>query len=496
VADPMLTWDEIGSEPADGWPEPEPLGSELPPVPAFDSALLPDELRPWCIDIADRMQVPLDFPAAAAIGALGAACMRRVMIQPKRLDTGWIVVPVIWGGLIGEPGTKKTPTLSEIYKPLHRIQTAWKIAFENAAAEAEIASEKRELRMQAYREQFKSHAKGKGTEPARPETPAEAEPRRQWLIASDVTYEALSEMLASNSAGVSILRDELPAWLQAFERQGRESDRAFFLECWAGHNPFSSARIARGVTDVAHCAVGIFGGIQPNRLRSYLHDVQQDDGLFQRFQLLVWPDYPQDDGYVDTVPDALAQRRATAVFERIAAMDAETPLILRFAPDAQELFSAWLPALDIRVSNDDLPPMFRAHLAKYRSLMPALSLLLSLADGCLESVSLHHAQMAAAWCEFFEKHAKRVYAAQVSPEMAAAQTLSRKLKAGWQMMEGSFTLRNVYRPQWSGLTSPDEARAALNVLCEYHWMRKVQKPDETGRPSEIYRINPRIAEVK
>src|SRR4051812_39981006 len=71
------------------WLEPEPLGSELPPVPAFDPELLPDALRPWCIDIAARMQVPLDFPAVAAVAALGAAVMRRAKIQPKALDTSW-----------------------------------------------------------------------------------------------------------------------------------------------------------------------------------------------------------------------------------------------------------------------------------------------------------------------------------------------------------------------------------------------------------------------
>jgi hypothetical protein len=40
------------------WPEPEPLGGELPAVRAFDLALLPDSLRPLVEDTAERMQVP------------------------------------------------------------------------------------------------------------------------------------------------------------------------------------------------------------------------------------------------------------------------------------------------------------------------------------------------------------------------------------------------------------------------------------------------------
>ena len=42
------------------WPEPAPLGGELPVVQAFDLALLPESLRPLVEDTAERMQVPVD----------------------------------------------------------------------------------------------------------------------------------------------------------------------------------------------------------------------------------------------------------------------------------------------------------------------------------------------------------------------------------------------------------------------------------------------------
>lgn len=481
------------------WLNPEPLGNELPPVPTFDPVLLPNALRPWCQDISRRFQVPLDLPACATIAALGAACMRRVMVQPKRLDSGWVVVPIIWGAVVGEPGTKKTPTINAIYQPLHKIEASWIAKHKVEIADTEIAAEQFELKKQVYREEYKRFCKGGGKvpEPARLEKPAEMALRRKRLIATDVTYEALSEILAYNPSGSSILRDELAGWLQSFERQNREADRAFFLECWGGHSPFSSSRIGRGDTDVEHCAVGVFGGIQPNRLRWYLGNVQQEDGLFQRFQLLVWPDYPQDSSYVDVVPDDIALQNATEVFARIAAMDGDTPLVLKFTSDAQGLFEELLPQIDCRAMDANLPAVVRAHFAKYRSLMPSIALLLSIADGRFDAISLQHAQMAAAWCEFLALHALRVYAAQVSPEMIAAQLLSRKLSLGWKRAEGCFSLRDVYRPQWAGLTSPEEARLALDVLSEYDWVRKVQIASVgAGRPSEVYRINPGIWKAK
>ena len=40
------------------WPQPQPLGDELPAVQGFDVVLLPGSLRPLVTDTADRMQVP------------------------------------------------------------------------------------------------------------------------------------------------------------------------------------------------------------------------------------------------------------------------------------------------------------------------------------------------------------------------------------------------------------------------------------------------------
>jgi hypothetical protein len=61
------------TETDDGWPDPKPIVAELKPVPAFDpETLLPDALRAWIIDEAERMPCPPDFIAAAALVALGS----------------------------------------------------------------------------------------------------------------------------------------------------------------------------------------------------------------------------------------------------------------------------------------------------------------------------------------------------------------------------------------------------------------------------------------
>ena len=133
-----------------------------------------------------------------------------------------------------------------------------------------------------------------------------------------------------------------------------------------------------------------------------------------------------------------------------------------------------------------------SHLAKYRSLMPSLALLFELADGGIEAVSLQHAQQAAAFCDYLESHARRVYSLVISPERQAAADLGRHLKAGWKRDETTLTVRDIYRNCWSGLDTPEKVRSALDILCDACWIRQIGTDDRPGRPSESYAINPRL----
>jgi hypothetical protein len=478
------------------WPEPEPLGSELPPVPAFDAGLLPASLRAIVEDVANRMQVPLDFPAVITVATLAGLCGRRALIQPKAHDSSWLVVPNLWGAIIAGPGMMKSPVIGSVTAPARTLEAEWRAEYAEDMREYEEAQERATLDRAVWAEEYKRAKKNQETAPPKPEFEL-AEPLKRRLIAVDATFESLHQLLAENSAGIFVLRDELTGWLASLERQGRESERAFYLECWNGDSSFTIDRIGRGSIHVEHCCVSLFGGIQPARLRAYLADALRDgptnDGLIQRFQLLVWPDTKKDWTYQDLPPNAGALMAAGRVYRRIAEMDPDRPLRLKFAPDAQALFVAWLTDLETRLHLDDLSLFMVAHLAKYKKLMPALALLFSIADGSLEAVGLQHAQQAADWCEYLRHHAYRVYASRISPERLAAISLGQKLAKGWKRESGTFTVRDVYQKDWSGLSTADEVRAALRLLEDYGWVRPEKlKSGIGGRPSEVYVLNPKI----
>lgn len=479
----------------DEWPNPEPLGGELPTVQPFDVATLPGALRPLVEDTAERMQVPPDYPAVVAVVNLAGVTNRRATIQPKAVDTTWRVVPNIWAGIVGPPGVLKSPVIAAVSRPLTHIEALWRSEYEAAQSSYEQAKEEAELRLAAWREQYKAAQKGGHPAPVRPDDSIQ-QPAARRLITQDATAEKLHEILRDNPAGVTVIRDELSSWLATLDKPGREGERGFFLSAWNGDTPYTIDRVGRGSIHVDACCVSMLGGIQPARLRTYLLDTLQDgpqnDGLFQRFQVLVYPDTPRNWKYIDRAPNSAALTNAEQLYYRLASLNVEEPLRFRFGPVAQELFVAWLTDLEAKVRDDVLHPALVAHLSKYRSLMPSLAVLFELADGGTEAVSLAHAQQAAAWCDYLESHARRIYSMIVSPERQAAAELGRHLKAGWKAKEGFCSVRDIERNDWRGLTTPDDVRRVLPLLEEAGWLRRLEPEPGAGRRSEVYAINPRV----
>ena len=301
-----------------------------------------------------------------------------------------------------------------------------------------------------------------------------------------------------------VVRDELTGWLAQLDRHGREGERGFFLQAWNGDAGFTIDRIGRGSIHVPAVCVSLLGNIQPSRLRAYLSEVLEggptDDGLFQRFQIIVWPSAPKKWRLVDRPPSAAALVAAEKVYSQLANLSADAPVRMNFDPDAQLLFNDWWAALESTLRDDSsLPPLLVAHFAKYRSLMPTLAGLFELADlaaagnlSAESSVNLDHTRQAAAFCDFLASHARRVYASVITSECRAARELARHIKA--KHVQEVFTPRSVYLKGWSGLDTPERVRSALSLLEDAAWVCRAESVacSSGGRPPEEWLVNPKV----
>lgn len=491
---------------ADGWPHFEALPMDLPPVPPFALDLLPAALRPWIADISDRMQCPADYPAVAAMIALAAIVGRQVAIRPKALDD-WTVTPNLWGGLIGRPALLKTPAMQEALAQVDALEARAREDHEagmkdHAAAEMIREAEQKKARTdiaEAIKKGHDAQAKAIATEATQELTP----PVRRRYKTNDATVEKLGELLRDNPNGLLLVRDELLGLLRRFDQEGRETDRAFFLEAWNGSGNFTADRIGRGTIEIPATCLSIVGAIQPGPLCEYMAGTiaggAGDDGLMQRFQLAVWPDAGKAWRNVDRAPDAQARASARAIYNRLNHIDAEAMGAqrqagdaipwLRFTPPAQERFNTWRDHLEHRLREDDLHPAFESHLAKYRSLVPSLALLCHLADnpdgGPVDLAALLRALM---WAEHLEHHARRIFAPALVPELVAARELAKRLGA----LSSPFTAKEIYRNHWRALDI-DGTRTAITVLLDFGYIREAASdPAALGRPTTRYDVRPSL----
>ena len=502
----------------DCWPEPKPIIAELKPVPTFDAeTLLPDALRAWVVDEAERMPCPPEFIAAAALVALGSIIGARCAIKPKARDS-WLIVPNLWGGIVGDPSAKKSPAWGAALKPLDRLIAKALDEHRSALAEYETERVVFDAQKEAIEGRIKQAAKKPSTgnpaliarELRTHGEQAPVEPTLRRYKTNDSTVEKLGELLRENAAGLLVLRDELVGLIAAWEREGREGERAFFLEGWNGNQSFDTDRIGRGHISISNLCLSIFGGIQPDKLTVYLEQATHalaNDGMLQRFQVLVYPD-PRRWEWRDRSPDKAARDVAIAVFETLADFD---PIAWGAAPaddfakfpwfcfddEAQAVFIEWSEDLHRqRMPNED-EPIVRQHLAKFDKLFPALALIFHLLDGAADGVrgpvNKEAALRAAAWCEFLEAHARRCYGLLKDDGLRAAQALADKLERG--ALEDSFTLRDVRRNQWRNLTSDNAIEAALDWLEDEDWLQSESSGGTgpgSGRRTVRYRINPAI----
>lgn len=85
------------------WPsKSRPLPAELPDVPALPEELLPESVRGWVLDAAERLQVPAEMVAAPALVSAGALIGWSVGIRPKQEDD-WVALSNLWGLVAGRP---------------------------------------------------------------------------------------------------------------------------------------------------------------------------------------------------------------------------------------------------------------------------------------------------------------------------------------------------------------------------------------------------------
>jgi hypothetical protein len=294
--------------------------------------------------------------------------------------------------------------------------------------------------------------------------------------------------------------DELSGLLHSLDTSGQEAARGFYLSAWGGTGTYTFDRIGRGSIRLTHYAMSVFGGFQPDKIKHYVQMAQSgssnNDGLLQRFQLLVWPDLSPEFTLVDRSPDraALGAMNSAMLDLRSAGknghLNKHGSRLLHFDTEAQAGFNAWYVMNETLLRSDSIGIAEQSHFSKYRSLVPGLALLFHLLEGHDDGVCTNCLTGALQFAAYLKSHAQRVYDAVNSVDGASAHALVDRLLRG--ELASGFTVRTVYTKGWRDLPNREKVKQGLDQLVELGWLQ--ERIVETGGRGKVeYDINPYIA---
>ena len=244
------------------WPEPLPIPDALPPVAAFNPSLLPESLRPWIEDIAERVQCPPDFAAVGAMISLAAVVGRKIGIRPKRKDD-WLEVPNLWGAIVGRPGVMKSPALREAMRPLKMLDAKAAEAFRDEAATWHRAQELAKLKRMAAQSNALKLLKGNKEidRDALGEVFADDEPQARRYVVNDCSVEALGEIRGA-SLREELVNDLALAWVDAVARGDAVKARGEDFDLGAGER-IDGFGVGHGSAEIKNAARRAQGRLRP-----------------------------------------------------------------------------------------------------------------------------------------------------------------------------------------------------------------------------------------
>jgi putative DNA primase/helicase len=475
----------------------------LPDVLPFDYSYLPDALRGYVKDISERMQCPPDFAAVGVFVMMATIAGRKVGIRPMR-HNDWTVICNLWGAVVGNSGVMKSPTLSAALSPINKLAAAAFEIYNKAEAEHDAQAELAKLQVSVNKSEAKTKLKKNKSADVKSllqSSGTDDAPILKRYKTNNASYEALGELLMENPNGLLVESDEIIGLLKQLDANGQEVARSFYLTAADGDKPYTFDRIMRGKgLHIDALCLSIIGGIQPGVLAEYVRQATGGgagaDGLLQRFGLMVYPDISPDWKEVDRYPDSTLREAVNLLAERLdnlnpADIGAEVDLyggvpFLRFNDAAQVLFSEWRATLEHRLRSGEEHPAIVSHLSKYRKLIPSLALINHLCDTRQGAVSEAALLRAIAFGEYLESHAQRIYSYATRPDIDAAKTLLKRLASG--KLSNPFKVREVYLKGWTGLETPAKAKAAIELLMEYHHLHEIVM-ETGGRPTSHFYLN-------
>jgi hypothetical protein len=454
----------------------------------FTVDALPEPIRGFVDAGARAIGCDLSYLALPLLTAIAAAIGNTRRLELKR---GWSAPPILWGAIVGESGTAKTPAFKLVMRSVRERQRKALERHAKAIKQFEADLARWEKDMAAWKRD-----KNAGSDP--PEKPDQ--PQAERFIVSDTTIEALAPILLANPRGLLLARDELAGWIGSFDRYAGKgkagADSANWLSMFNAESIIVDRKTGTPRTiHVPQAAVCISGGIQPAVLQRALGLEHRESGLAARLLLTCPPRRVKR--WTEADIDLSAEAELVRLFDRLYELqptdgdDGEPrPALVRLSGDAKTVWKAYYNAHAIEQA--DLTGDMAAAWSKLEEYAARLALVIHFTrwaacdpnltkPDILDAASMNAGITLAKW---FKHEARRVYA---MLDESDAERDEHRLVDWISRKSGTVTPREVQQGcRW--LKESGAAEMALEELVKAGrgaW-RDVPTTAKGGRPARAF----------
>ncbi|SMC10056.1 DUF3987 domain-containing protein [Nitratiruptor tergarcus] len=354
----------------------------------IDAELLPHPIKEYFEDVSERLNLPLEEVATVGFAFLSNLITDKLCLVPTN-NILYKIIPNLWGCIIAEKGTRKTPLFQAFSSPIYQKHFTYVDKFKEEQERYEMRVKALESKRKALvkAEAEGDHEKIEELQDAicNLEKETKNKPKSRYLILSDTTKEKLTDILETNAQGILIFQDEISRLIYNFEKDPEM--RSLNLEGWNGAQQYTIGRINRGDVNIKKLTIGIFGGIQPELYRRLIlgQDDNIDSGFNDRFQLIyVVKDFKYQ--IIDKEQNEFIYGEFKKLVGTLIDMKLENytkakehPHIkdlyyLKLNDEAKEMFKKFMEGLNNDLSKEY--PILRGFLSKSDKLLGSLAILL------------------------------------------------------------------------------------------------------------------------
>jgi hypothetical protein len=494
----------MGTGSGAAWDCPIPLEHHAEPFPV---EALPSMVSRFVEECARATQTPPALPGCLALAALAAGAGGRVEVRARN---GWVEPCNLYVAVCLPPAERKSAVFRDVITPI------WD--FEQRTREARAEGRRIQQQKLDVAQRQLQQAKDEAAKAASSDSIASAEaevecaarrveelklPPEYRLTADDVTPEALVKLLAEQGS-LSLLSAEgniFGIMAGRYEKNGGVNIDVF-LKAHAGDRIAVDRRGAEPLR-AERPALTLGLAIQPEVLRSIARQPTfRGRGLLARF-LYALPESFVGRRLVDPAPVTDEARRGWAatletILElRIPSEDQPSPITLSLSQQADRALSELQRTLEPRLGRGaELEPV-GDWAGKLAGAVVRIAGLLHLAEHGREAfakdIDAETLGRAGRLGEFFLGHALAAFdEMRVTPQREHARAVLDHI-----CRRGVRQVRRAKLAQWlkGRDLEPEELDAALALLVEHHWLRRLEEPQRTGRGrplSDHYSVNPAL----